>query len=100
MKLFSENRGLRERERERGKEERLKLNLLLGRANDPPSNGWKRNGVIDNFRIPKPGAAFYAAQLAQNYIIEPSFYWILGIPFSLFLSLSLFPPLSLSLLEL
>jgi beta-galactosidase len=37
-------------------------------------------GVVDTFRVPKPGAAFYLAQgdPAAGAIIEPAFYWYFG----------------------
>jgi beta-galactosidase len=37
-------------------------------------------GVVDTFRLPKPGAAFYLAQgdPAGGPVIEPSFYWDFG----------------------
>lgn len=40
-------------------------------------HGIKWPGVVDLFRVPKPGAAFYRAQVdpRQRVVIEPSFYW-------------------------
>ncbi|HEY3610877.1 MAG TPA: glycoside hydrolase family 2 TIM barrel-domain containing protein, partial [Pseudonocardiaceae bacterium] len=40
-------------------------------------NGVKYPGVVDFFRIPKLGAAFYRAQVdpAKRVVIEPAFYW-------------------------
>jgi beta-galactosidase len=40
----------------------------------------KTPGVIDTFRIPKPGAAFYQAQIdpAIRPVIAPAFYWDFG----------------------
>jgi beta-galactosidase len=37
-------------------------------------------GVVDTFRVPKPGASFYLAQgdPAARPVIEPSFYWDFG----------------------
>jgi beta-galactosidase len=37
-------------------------------------------GVVDTFRVPKPGAAFYLAQgdPAVKAVIEPGFYWYFG----------------------
>jgi beta-galactosidase len=37
-------------------------------------------GVVDTFRVPKPGAAFYLAQgdPAVAPVIEPAFYWYFG----------------------
>jgi beta-galactosidase len=37
-------------------------------------------GVVDTFRVPKPGASFYLAQgdPAAGPVIEPSFYWDFG----------------------
>ncbi len=43
----------------------------------------KFNGVFDIFRIPKPGAAIYMAQISQDLVIEPSFYWCFDGIFSL-----------------
>jgi beta-galactosidase len=42
-------------------------------------------GVIDTFRVPKPGAAFYRSQVspATTPVILPAFYWDFG-PFSPF----------------
>ncbi|HEX9336213.1 MAG TPA: glycoside hydrolase family 2 TIM barrel-domain containing protein, partial [Pseudonocardiaceae bacterium] len=43
-------------------------------------NGVKYVGVVDFFRIPKLGAAFYRAQVdpAKRVVIEPAFYWDFG----------------------
>jgi beta-galactosidase len=43
-------------------------------------NGVKYPGVMDFFRIPKLGAAFYRAQVepAKRVVIEPAFYWDFG----------------------
>jgi len=43
-------------------------------------NGVKYPGVVDFFRIPKLGAAFYRAQVdpAKRVVIEPAFYWDFG----------------------
>jgi beta-galactosidase len=43
-------------------------------------NGVKYPGVVDFFRIPKLGAAFYRAQVdpAKRLVIEPAFYWDFG----------------------
>lgn len=40
-------------------------------------NGVKATGVVDLFRIPKPGAAFYGAQVdpQRRVVLEPSFSW-------------------------
>ncbi|SFS13722.1 beta-galactosidase [Granulicella pectinivorans] len=40
-------------------------------------NGVKCPGVVDTFRIPKLGAAFYLSQVSPSIrpVIEPSFYW-------------------------
>jgi beta-galactosidase len=37
-------------------------------------------GVADTFRVPKPGAAFYQAQVSpsQKPVLEPAFYWDFG----------------------
>jgi beta-galactosidase len=37
-------------------------------------------GVVDTFRVPKPGAAMYRAQVSPTWqpVIEPSFYWDFG----------------------
>jgi len=43
-------------------------------------NGIKYVGVMDFFRVPKLGAAFYRAQVdpAKRVVIEPAFYWDFG----------------------
>ena len=43
--------------------------------------GVKYTGVVDLFRIPKPGAAFYQAQTdpRRRPVIAPAFYWDFGI---------------------
>lgn len=43
-------------------------------------NGVKYPGVVDFFRIPKLGAAFYQAQVdpAERPVIQPAFYWDVG----------------------
>jgi beta-galactosidase len=40
----------------------------------------KRNGIMDTFRVPKPGAALYMAQVdpRERPVIEPAFYWDFG----------------------
>ncbi|HEX3588563.1 MAG TPA: glycoside hydrolase family 2 TIM barrel-domain containing protein [Pseudonocardiaceae bacterium] len=60
--------------------------LLAWCGFDYPS-GWARSvdgvkypGVVDFFRIPKLGAAFYQSQVdpARRVVIEPAFYWDFG----------------------
>jgi beta-galactosidase len=43
-------------------------------------NGVKYTGVVDLFRIPKPGAAIYQAQVPPTVakVIAPAFYWDFG----------------------
>ncbi|MBO0806011.1 MAG: beta-galactosidase [Nocardiopsaceae bacterium] len=43
-------------------------------------NGVKYTGVVDLFRIPKPGAAIYQAQVDPKVrpVIQPAFYWDFG----------------------
>lgn len=40
----------------------------------------KWSGVVDTFRVPKPGAAIYQAQVAPEIrpVIQPAFYWHFG----------------------
>jgi len=60
--------------------------LLAWSAFDYPSGhgysfrGVKWTGVCDVFRVPKPGAAFYRAQVDPSVrpVIEPAFYWDFG----------------------
>lgn len=60
--------------------------LLAWAAFDYPSGsghnyrGLKTVGVVDIFRVPKPGAAFYRSQVSprKRPVIEPSFYWDFG----------------------
>ena len=43
-------------------------------------NHMKRNGVLDTFRVPKPGAAIYQSQIDPRVrpVNEPAFYWDFG----------------------
>ena len=43
-------------------------------------NHMKRNGVLDTFRVPKPGAAIYQSQCDPKVrpVIQPAFYWDFG----------------------
>ncbi|HEY4020456.1 MAG TPA: glycoside hydrolase family 2 TIM barrel-domain containing protein [Pseudonocardiaceae bacterium] len=60
--------------------------LLAWAGFDYPSGSWrsvdgvKYPGVVDFFRIPKLGAAFYQAQVDPNVraVIQPTFYWDVG----------------------
>ncbi len=60
--------------------------LLAWSAFDYPSGSWhsvngvKYPGVVDFFRIPKLGAAFYQSQVDPNVrtVIQPAFYWDVG----------------------
>ena len=60
--------------------------LLAWSGYDYPSGsgnqfeGVKYTGVIDLFRVPKPGAAIYQAQVdpAKKPVIAPAFYWDFG----------------------
>jgi beta-galactosidase len=37
--------------------------------------GMKTSGLLDTFRIPKPGAAMYRAQTKSHHCVEPAFTW-------------------------
>ncbi|HJP78449.1 MAG TPA: glycoside hydrolase family 2 TIM barrel-domain containing protein [Pseudonocardiaceae bacterium] len=60
--------------------------LLAWAGFDYPSGSWhsvkgvKYPGVVDFFRIPKLGAAFYQSQVDPNVrtVIQPAFYWDIG----------------------
>jgi beta-galactosidase len=60
--------------------------LLAWAGFDYPSGSWhsvdgvKYPGVVDFFRIPKLGAAFYQSQVSPGVrtVIQPAFYWDLG----------------------
>lgn len=62
------------------------LGLVAWSALDYQSmTGWvnrrmKRNGVLDTFRVPKPGAAVYQSQIDPRIrpVIQPAFYWDFG----------------------
>lgn len=49
-------------------------------ANGRAYRSVKRPGVLDTFRVPKPGAAIYRSQVSPSteVVIEPAFYWYFG----------------------
>ncbi|GAA0518959.1 glycoside hydrolase family 2 TIM barrel-domain containing protein [Saccharopolyspora spinosporotrichia] len=73
---------------DRGRSDQRYAGVLAWAGIDYPSGngnvflGVKWPGVVDLFRIPKPGAAMYRAQVdpRRRPVIEPSFYWDLGPP--------------------
>jgi beta-galactosidase len=49
-------------------------------GNGNQCQGMKYTGVVDGFRVPKPGAAIYQAQIDPHVspVIAPAFYWDFG----------------------
>ncbi len=49
-------------------------------GNGNHDRGLKCTGIVDSFRVPKPGAAIYRSQVdpARRPVIEPAFYWDFG----------------------